>query len=183
MRLLATITDADLGLPAIAQKAALRRREAMRAVLFDGENVALLYVTKHGYHKIPGGGLEEGEDAHHALRRELLEETGCEAEIICEVGSVVERRMAYGLQQRSDCVLATVIKKRKRRALTDGERADGLELEWVAPDEAIRRFERDATEDYSGKFMSRRDLLFLRAAMAIRARIPSRNGRQASGKK
>lgn len=40
----------------------LKLRHATRTVLFDQDDkVAILNVTKHGYYKILGGGIEEGE--------------------------------------------------------------------------------------------------------------------------
>jgi 8-oxo-dGTP pyrophosphatase MutT (NUDIX family) len=77
-----------------------------RAVLLDSNGqVHLLFVSKHGYHKLPGGGLEEGEDAAQALERELMEEVGCKAEVITELGTIEECREYPdgGLRQISYC--------------------------------------------------------------------------------
>ncbi len=50
-------------------------REAARAVLTDDSGrVALMYVAGLDYYKLPGGGVEEGEDVKLALARELMEE-------------------------------------------------------------------------------------------------------------
>ncbi len=63
------------------------RRIAVRAVIFDRDgNVAMLAVTRDGYHKLPGGGVEEGEDLHEALARECLEEVGCTITSIKDAG-------------------------------------------------------------------------------------------------
>jgi 8-oxo-dGTP diphosphatase len=168
MELLAELTDADLGLdsrPPTSPKV----RHAARAVLFDGEKVAIIHISKLGYHKIPGGGCEEGETPLEALRRELLEEAGCEARVAGEVGMIVEERRRHGLKHYNHCFLADVVKKRDGIMPTARERKNGLRLLWVAPQEAIRLFESDKTDDYGGKFMSRRDLIFLRQALSLRA--------------
>ena len=41
----------------------MQDRHAVRVVLLDDiGQVAVIYVNKHGYYKIPGGGVETGED-------------------------------------------------------------------------------------------------------------------------
>ena len=41
----------------------LKIREASRAILFDENDlIPLLFVSKYNYHKLPGGGIDEGED-------------------------------------------------------------------------------------------------------------------------
>ncbi|NOQ56220.1 MAG: ADP-ribose pyrophosphatase, partial [Nanohaloarchaea archaeon] len=46
-----------------------RLRKASRAIVINDENkIALLFVSEHNYHKLPGGGLEPGEDTSSALR-------------------------------------------------------------------------------------------------------------------
>jgi len=50
-------------------------REVGRAVVVDEDKkIALLYVSKENYYKLPGGGIEEGEDKISALKRECLED-------------------------------------------------------------------------------------------------------------
>ena len=53
------------------------RRDSARAVIHVGDDkLALVYATKHGYYKVPGGGIHEGEDKLVALAREVQEEVG-----------------------------------------------------------------------------------------------------------
>jgi 8-oxo-dGTP diphosphatase len=75
MILLKTIRDTDIGadFPAPPE---YRERQAARAVLFEKEGrVAIINVTNKNYHKLPGGGIDPGENAEKALKREVLEET------------------------------------------------------------------------------------------------------------
>jgi 8-oxo-dGTP diphosphatase len=47
-------------------------REAARAIVYDKDgNIAILNVSKQKYHKLPGGGIEEGEDIQSALKRNV----------------------------------------------------------------------------------------------------------------
>ena len=53
------------------------RRDSARAVIHVGDDkLALVYATKLGYYKFPGGGIHEGEDKIAALAREVQEEVG-----------------------------------------------------------------------------------------------------------
>ena len=87
MNILFTIREQDI-IPqsTVVDTSSFRKRSAARAVLLDenGE-VYLLNVSKHGYHKLPGGGVKEGEELSYALERELMEELGCKAEVLVEL--------------------------------------------------------------------------------------------------
>ncbi len=55
------------------------RRDSARAIIRLGqEKLALVYATKLGYYKFPGGGIHEDEDKIAALIREVQEEVGLE---------------------------------------------------------------------------------------------------------
>ena len=76
MKLLKVIQPENLTVEEIKK---FRPRTAVRAIVFDKDNkIGLLNVTKHGYYKLPGGGIKEGEDKITALKRECLEEIGCD---------------------------------------------------------------------------------------------------------
>ena len=51
-------------------------RDAVRAVLIDGDKLELIYSRACGYYKFPGGGIESGETHIQALIRETKEEMG-----------------------------------------------------------------------------------------------------------
>lgn len=79
MRLIAEIDDCTLGFcdQPDPDKSTYGERRAARAVIFDAAGkVALLHTERLGYWKLPGGGIEEGEDWQQALLREALEEIG-----------------------------------------------------------------------------------------------------------
>jgi len=67
----------------------MRQRPSARLLVLDAEGKVLLFrfrfdtgpLAGTAYWATPGGGLDEGESFAEAARRELLEETGIEAEV------------------------------------------------------------------------------------------------------
>ncbi len=143
--------------------ARLRTRFAARGVVFDeNKNVALLPVTAHHYYKLPGGGIEEGEDRVEAFRRECLEEIGSDVEVVQELGSVVEYRAEFSLAQTSYCFVGKAIGERTKATFTQHELDNGFqEALWVPLDKAIELMESQA-DNYEGKFIVERDTFLLK---------------------
>ena len=113
-------------------------REAVRAIVYDKNgNIAILNVSKQHYHKLPGGGVEKGEDLHIALKRECQEELGCDIEIIGEVGEIIEYRKMFKMKQISPCYSAKVVGEKGSPAFTDEENEDGFEIQWLPLEKAI----------------------------------------------
>ncbi|MBP6929750.1 MAG: NUDIX domain-containing protein [Candidatus Moranbacteria bacterium] len=144
------------------------KREAARAVAFDDEGrIPILFVGKHGYHKLPGGGIESGEDVMQALAREMKEETGCGIEVTGEIGTIVEYRTEWHIKQTSYCYLAKITSKGET-AFDDGEVKDDFKLVWMTLDEAIATLEKDTPDDhYHDLFFRKRDLTFLKEAKVL----------------
>jgi len=169
MKHVATIREQDLNPGAVsADTPVFSRREAARAVVFDGPKVALLKVRKRNYYKLPGGGIEPGEDAKAGLAREALEEIGCRIEITGEVGEIIEYRDQWELQQTSSCFLARKIGETQPPEFTAEELDDGFEIVW-SPDiaTAIKLVKEAKPANYDGTFIQRRDGLFLEAAKQV----------------
>ena len=144
-----------------------RIREAARAVVVDENGrVALLKVGKHSYHKLPGGGIDEGEDKIEALSREFIEEIGCDANVIAELGAIVELRDKWELKQTSYCYLAKQFGPISEPEFTPEEIADGFSVVWVdSVDIAITLLENDRPTNYEGLFIQKRDLTLLNHAL------------------
>ncbi len=143
-----------------------REREAARAVVFNKEKqVAMLHAKVYNYHKLPGGGVEEGEDIHTALAREVLEEIGCSIENVQELGVIEEFRNKQALHQISHCFVADLLGEVGATSLEEGEIAEGFETVWMPLEEAIAAMEQELSNDYyDAKFMTPRDLTFLKKA-------------------
>ena len=107
-------------------------REAVRAVVLDEQyRIAILYVKKFKYYKLPGGGVEKGESRKQALVRECLEEVGSKIEIIDEIGKVFEYRCDCKMKQISYCYLAKIRGAKGKPKFTNEEVEDGFELVWL----------------------------------------------------
>lgn len=172
MNILLTIKEQDLTPKSVVVDTTnFRKREASRAVLLDGNNrVYLLKVSKHGYHKLPGGGIDHGEEIKKALERELMEEVGCKAEILAELRAIVEYRDYEdgGLEQISYCYLARQTGEQVESALEEGELEEGMfEVKANTIDEAIALLTSDRPDNLEGQFIKKRDLAFLKAAKEL----------------
>ncbi len=65
-------------------------RITARAIVQNSDGLyAVMYAEKFGLYSLPGGGVEAGEDVLTALRREILEETGCICDAVEELGIIV----------------------------------------------------------------------------------------------
>lgn len=169
MKLLLEIRGTDVGISESESfTLPYKLRKAARAVLFNDKNeIAILYVSKDGYHKLPGGGFETGEDVATALEREVLEEVGSHINISSEIGLIIEYRNKYETLQISYCYLAKVVGDLVEPAFDEGELADGFQLLWVSINEAISLLMNDDTDVYNGKFIKKRDLAILNEAKRI----------------
>lgn len=65
-------------------------RTAVRAIISAGRNLLMVHPEKQGDYKLPGGGMEQGEDQETALRREVMEECGAEIISVKEKIIIVE---------------------------------------------------------------------------------------------
>ena len=145
-----------------------RIRKASRAVVInDRDEIALLFVSKGNYHKLPGGGIKSTETIYDALKREVEEEVGAQIEDIKEIGITIEYRNLEGLLQISYGYIAKAIGELKDPMFTVNEINDGLVLRWVPIQIAIEIIKQDMPNDYVGNFIQQRDLEFLLKADEI----------------
>jgi 8-oxo-dGTP diphosphatase len=145
------------------------KREAARAVVLDeAGKVALLRVGLYDFYKLPGGGIDDGEDIPTALERELLEEIGCRAEVIHEVGEIVEYRDQFKVIQISYCFVARQVGEKGEPDFTEKEHSEQFSIVWAENiDTAIELLEQGNPANYEGKFIIVRDTALLKAAKEI----------------
>ncbi len=132
-------------------------RRASRGILVNNGKIALLNVTGFNYHKLPGGGLESNESIDEAFKREALEETGCECEILDQSGIIIEWRDQFKLLQISYILLAKVKGKIGQNRFEPGEIDEGFKLEWVPFEKVDEVLKNDNPTSYEGKFIKMRD--------------------------
>jgi ADP-ribose pyrophosphatase YjhB (NUDIX family) len=148
-------------------------RKASRAIVFNNNNeIAFQFASKHKYYKLPGGGIEKGETIEEALKREVLEESGCKIDITDEIGIIIEYRNRFDTLQISYCFLAKVVGEIGNPEYEEMEIDEGLMSIWVPIEKAISLIEEADTDNYQGKFIRERDLLFLKEAF----RLINKNG-------
>ena len=143
------------------------QRRTAKAILTDETGrVALLHSKVLDYYKLPGGGIKPDEEILDALARELLEETGCEAEITGEIGTITEWRDTDKMKQQSYVYLASSVGEPQAPVYTQRELDEGAELVWADDiDHAITLIEsaRDINK-LAVWFMVTRDTATLRYA-------------------
>ncbi len=141
-------------------------RECARAIVYDQNGkIGILHVSNENYHKLPGGGVEKGEDILEALKRECQEELGCNIEAYDEVGQIVEYRKIFQLKQISYVYLAKVIGTKGIPAYTPEETEGGFGVQWLDIDEAIELLKNDKARNDEGRlYIVPRDIVLLQSA-------------------
>ena len=112
-----------------------------KAVNEKGETI--IFATQRGYGdfkggwEFPGGKIEEGETPQEALKREIMEETGCEVEIICKLGEIEEHKTQNNFKQISHVFVGKVINDTNQLHMTTKEIDEGGRLLWCDIDKAL----------------------------------------------
>ena len=150
---------------------------AARAVLLDDNNmIAVLYLRKYEFYTLPGGGIDHGETAVQGLAREMLEETGCNCEIIHHLGIIEENSLTYNWWVHSECFLARIKGEKGTPSLTQRELDEEPHVQWHSMQEALRLIEtqnidnmpnvESARNAVAMKIIQERDITMLHEAMA-----------------
>ena len=140
-----------------------KSRKAARAIVFDGDKVALIQIHNHDYYMLPGGGIEE-EGIIAGLSREIMEELGCNVKITGEVGSAEVYFGRWGTKQIDYCYTAKKFGINTGTSLTDFEKEEGHKVIWASSlSKAIRLLEDAKPLNLEGKLVQARDLLFLKS--------------------
>lgn len=172
MKILKTISDKDVGFDNPVPKV-YKERTAVRIILLNNLNeVALLHSKKYFFHKIGGGGVEEGEDMLMALKRETKEELGCKLTNSKEFGIIDEYHNYSGWHQMSYYFLANLDGEVGQNELKGYEIDHDYEVLWFDIDTAISILEKDFLNypkngSMSGRFVLTRDPFILREVKKV----------------
>jgi 8-oxo-dGTP diphosphatase len=118
-------------------------REAVRGIIRRENELLMVYSTKDGDYKFPGGGVDEGETYTEALIREIREECGAIVKnIYNEFGKTIEydRPMEKEFdvfKMVSFYYICEVEPKLEEQILDDYEKELGFKPVWIAINKAI----------------------------------------------
>lgn len=143
-------------------------REAVRGVIKNGNKLLMVYSSKDGDYKFPGGGVDAGETYEETLGREIREECGAKVTKICsEFGKTIEydipieneydvfKMISYYYICEVDSVL-------EEQLLEEYEKNLGFEPVWIDIDSAIEANKTIIdTKTYDAPRWTRRELFVL----------------------
>lgn len=138
MDILFKLTDEDFGIEAQEMNNSKLRMAARGIVIRTDGKIAIQNKTNKNEFKLIGRGMEINEDPIIAFKREVLEEAGCEVEIIKQLGTTEEYKSLQNLKQISHIFIANAIKDTHKLDLTEKEKSEGAKLLWVNPKEALQ---------------------------------------------
>lgn len=138
MNCIRVLVDEDFGLKSIKFNNPRIRKGARGIIINSDGKIAVFNKANKNEYKLPGGGIDEGENPEVAFKREALEETGCDIEIIKSLGTIEEHKSLDNFKQTSYVFVAKVINDRHELNLTQKEKDEGAQLLWVEDTEALK---------------------------------------------
>ncbi|MDF2484005.1 MAG: ADP-ribose pyrophosphatase [Herbinix sp.] len=166
MKLIRTITDQDFLASNLMSEA--KPRDTVRTLLFNEEGkIAVMHVSRYQLYSFPGGGVESGESLEEALKREILEETGCCCEIIQELGYIKENRGLLDYTQQSYYYVTQKLGEAQKPILTITEVNNGTSYAWYEINEVMNLLMLTAHETLQQKYLQARDLAALEEYLTI----------------
>lgn len=179
INLIGQIKDEDIG-ETSAKVENYRQRYGARGIVInkDGKIAVFNKALKNEY-KLPGGGIDEGEETSEAFKREVFEETGCKIEIIDFLGTIEELKTQDSFKQMSYVYISKVIENTNELHVTKEEALEGARLLWEKPEDALDLItncfdkllpspcEKDSTSVYHTKFIVKRDQTILKKYLNI----------------
>lgn len=147
----------------------LFHRKAARGIILKGEEILMVYTARYHDYTLPGGGLDDGEDAVEGLIRELQEETGARnIRDIREFGLYEEYRPWYKpdfdiMHMESYCYVCTIDDELGETRLEDYEVSNGMKPVWINIFDAIAHNEHTmANSEKKGMSIERETFLLKR---------------------
>ena len=174
----------------IPAPAVYKTRAMVKGIILDEFNrialVSNLPAGRHGKgtgtYFLPGGWLEDGDSPESTLKRETMEEVGCDIKIIKKFASTEEYRDRTGDLYKTECFLARVSKEEEDSEFIPDDSLFGPESVWIPRAEAIDLLTKQTKEKptdipassagrpdsfYNRKFNTTRDLFFVKKSLDI----------------
>lgn len=137
-KIIVNVNDKSLGLNDLKVNDECKVRYGSRGIVIEQNgDIAIFNKRSKNEYKLPGGGIEEGENPMEAFMREIMEETGCEIEIIDYLGLAVEEKGQTNFKQISYVFVAKVLNNTKGLHLTEKEKDEDAVVMWVSLREAV----------------------------------------------
>lgn len=153
MNVIKTLTDEDFKITSIKMDNP-RHRLGARGLVFKNGKVAILNKQSKNEYKLVGGGIEKDEDPTTAFQREVLEETGCQIEIIEFLGITEEYKSQDNFRQTSYVYVANVINDTGNFNFTQKEVDEGSNLLWLDINDALKLIKESENKLVSSKYES-----------------------------
>jgi len=160
-KMICQLTDHDvLGSEGLCTTKPILKARAILRCIEDGK-YAVIHERKTNLYMLPGGGMEDGEDAESSIIREIFEETGCICETIEPLGIVAENRF-HANKTRVSYFFAVETKTSKGTPrFTIQERQLDTEIKWCSFDEMLCLMKDTVYESPDKRFLQARDLAAL----------------------
>ena len=110
--------------------------------------------VKHGKENCPHCKAIKESIIEEAFKREALEETGCQVEIIECLGTTEEYKSLNNFKQISYVFVGKVVKDTKQLNVTEKERDEGAKLLWESPEKALQIITKSYNELVASKYES-----------------------------
>lgn len=166
MELICKLTDLDIGENPVELENPRLRLAARGIVIREDGKIAVFNKSNKNEYKLPGGGLEGEENPEDGFKREALEETGCEVEIIKALGTTEEYKSLNNFKQISYVFVSKVKKDTKQLNVTDKEKDEGAKLLWETPQKALELI----TECYNNLVASKYESVYSTKFIVLRDR-------------
>ncbi len=148
-------------------------REIVRAIVFDDDGY-LYFVRaerdddfgKATLIETSGGGVESGEDLHTAITRELKEELGIKADILCKIGVIDDYYNLIHRHNINNYYLCRATAFGDKSLTQDEVESFHLSTLKLTYNEAIAEYEKRATTKI-GRLIANRELPILKQARII----------------
>ncbi|KAL7944574.1 NUDIX hydrolase domain-like protein [Trichoderma barbatum] len=143
-------------------------RYAVRVVALKPlKEIAIIYVDKGNYYKLPGGGIKRDEEHLNAARRKVQEETGAIISLRNTNCIATTEELHNNLYQISYCYLADILDATGSPSLTEEERADGLSHQWMPINKALEAIVLVKPTSELGRYIHKRDVYLLTEAKKV----------------